>query len=284
MRSESGRARTRLLKTLALVLGLAFMLVFTLTPIVWMFLTSLKTGADAFAMPPKFFFEPTLDHYRRILALGGERSIFQAFRNSLHVTIVTTAISIVVATLAGYSLARLRPRGAGILTVFIIGVRMLPPIVLVVPLFQLVFRLGLQDTPTALIIPYTALTIPLATFMMYGFFLDLPRELEEAAMIDGASRIAAFWRVILPLATPGLAATAIFTALLPWNDLVFALPMTTIEATTLPVVAARTRVEEGILWGQLGAIATIMTIPVILFTFFVQRYIVRGLTGGAVKG
>jgi multiple sugar transport system permease protein len=142
----------------------------------------------------------------------------------------------------------------------------------------------LQDTLPALIIPYTALTIPLATFMMYGFFLDLPRELEEAALVDGCTRITAFWRVILPLTAPGLAATAIFTSLLPWNDLVFALPLTTLESTTLPVIASRVRVEEGILWGQLGAVASIMTIPVVIFTFFVQRHIVQGLTGGAVKG
>lgn len=280
---KSLQPRTLLSKVLV-ALGLSLMFLFTVTPLLWMFLTSLKSGMDAFTYPPKFVFTPTLEHYIELLTTASQVSILNSFRNSVIVTVVTTLLTLTLACVAAYSLARLRPRGAGALTVFIIGIRMLPPIVLVVPIFQIMQRLGLQDTLTALVIPYVGLTIPLATFMMYNFFLDLPKELEEAALVDGCTRLSAFWRIILPLTAPGLAATAIFTSLLPWNDLVLALPLTTIDATTLPVIASRVRVEEGVLWGQLGAIASIMTLPVVIFTFFVQRYIVHGLIGGAVKG
>ena len=274
----------RAIEGVLIALALALILVFTLTPLVWIVLTSFKSGPDALAYPPKFLFEPTLEHYRNLLTSGSSIPIVRAFRNSFTVALATTVITLLAACPAAYSLSRLQVRGASAITVFIIGVRMLPPIVLVVPIFQIIQPLGLQDNLVSLLLPYVGLTVPLATWMMYGFFLDLPRELEEAAMVDGCTRLSAFWRIVLPLAAPGLAATAIFTSLLPWNDLVFSLPFTTIDAVTLPVVASRVRVEEGVLWGQLGAVAAVMTFPVVVFTFLVQRHIVRGLTAGSVKG
>jgi multiple sugar transport system permease protein len=275
----------RILGRTALYLAVVVIVVFSATPLFWILLTSLKPNVDAFGWPPKLFFTPTLEHYGAALGLSGDtgKSVLPAFLNSIVVTLLTTLLALTTGTLAGYSLARLRPRGAGTITLGILAVRMLPPIALVVPMFQLAHTLRAADTITALIIPYTALSIPLATWMLYGFFLDLPRELEEAAIVDGCTRFEAFWRVMLPLAAPGLAATAVYTFLLPWNDLVFSLPLTTTNAVTLPVIASRARVEEGVLWGQLGAIASVMTIPVIIFTFLVQKYIVRGIAAGAVK-
>lgn len=278
------RGPRQTVERVALTVAIAAMVIFTVAPLAWIVLTSFKPGVDALAFPPKFLFHPTLENYRKLFASGSAIPILLAFRNSLIVTALTTLLALLGAAPAAYSLSRLRPPGAQPITIGIIGVRMLPPIVLVVPLFQFAHRAGLQDTLIALLIPYVALTIPLATWMMYGFFLDLPRELEEAALVDGCTRISAFWRVILPLAAPGLAATAIFTSLLPWNDLVFSLPLTTVHAVTLPVIASRVRVEEGVLWGQLGAVASLMIIPVVILTFLVQRHIVRGITAGAVKG
>jgi multiple sugar transport system permease protein len=259
-------------------------ILFTVFPLAWMVLTSLKPANIAVSYPPKFFFIPTLEHYGQLLSGSGGEVLGRAFINSILTTGISMIVTLLIACPAAYSLSRLKPAGGAAMIVFIIGVRMLPPIVLVVPLFRIFQAMGLTDTQTALIIPYVGLSVPLATWMMIGFFLNLPKELEEAAMIDGCGRIKAFWHVILPLAAPGLAATSIFTGLLAWNDLVFSLPLTTVDAVTLPVIASRMRVEEGVLWGQLGAVSTIMIIPVVLLTFFVQRHIVQGIASGAVKG
>jgi multiple sugar transport system permease protein len=274
----------RLLERYLIGLCVITVILFTVFPLAWMVLTSLKPANIAVSYPPKFFFIPTLEHYGQLLSGSGGEVLGRAFINSILTTGTSMIVTLLIACPAAYSLSRLKPAGGAAMIVFIIGVRMLPPIVLVVPLFRIFQAMGLTDTQTALIIPYVGLSVPLATWMMIGFFLNLPRELEEAAMIDGCGRIKAFWHVILPLAAPGLAATSIFTGLLAWNDLVFSLPLTTVDAVTLPVIASRMRVEEGVLWGQLGAVSTIMIIPVVLLTFFVQRHIVQGIASGAVKG
>ena len=267
--------------------GLCFIVVFTVLPLIWIFLTSFKNDLDTLAYPPLFIFKPTFKNYLDLLVRGlrseSGGSMLKPFWNSAVVTVSSTAISLAIACLAGYSLARLRPKGGNILMLAILGARMLPPIVLVIPVFQIMHSFRLLDSLVALIVPYTALNIPLATWMMYSFFLDLPFQLEEAAMVDGCTKLAAFRKIILPLTAPGLAATAIFGFVLAWNDLIFALPLTTFQAVTLPVIASRVRVEEGVLWGQLGAVASIMTIPVVIFTFAVQKHIIKGLTAGAVK-
>jgi len=266
--------------------AVAVLLVIVLFPIVWILLTGFKTQMDAFSLPPKWVFRPTVENYVGIFhTVGNLREIPFAtyFWNSVVVTLCSTVLSLGVALFAGYSLARLRPRGSGAIGLGILAVRMLPPIVLVVPLYVLCQRAGLLDTVWALIFPYTALNIPLATWLLRSFLQDLPRGLEEAAMVDGCSPFGAFWRVIVPLAAPGLAATAVFSFILGWNDLVLALPLTTFHAPTLPILASRVRVDEGVLWGRLGAVATVLIVPVLLFTFAAQRYIVRGLAAGAVK-
>jgi ABC-type glycerol-3-phosphate transport system permease component len=275
----------RLVERVLLAVCVAVVVIIAVAPLAWMVLTSVKPSLIAIAYPPQFFFAPTFEHYEALFAAGGGAgTLLRAFVNSVVVTGCSMAVTLGVACPAAYSLARMRPRGGPGITLFVIGVRMLPPIVLVVPAFQLFQPLGLTDTPVALIVPYVGLSIPLAIWMMIGFYLALPKELEEAAMIDGCGRIRAFLHVILPLAAPGMAATSIFTGLLAWNDLVFSLPLTTQQAVTLPVIAARMRVEEGVLWGQLGAISTIMILPVLVLTFFVQRHIVQGIASGAVKG
>lgn len=275
----------RRLEKVLLAVCIVVVVAVAVTPLAWMILTSLKPSLIAVASPPQILFTPTLEHYIALFSGGDAGSTLGlAFVNSIVVTAVSMLLTIAIACPAAYALSRLRPAGTASLTVFIIGVRMLPPIVLVVPLFRFLQPLGLNDTYLALLVPYVGLSIPLAVWMLIGFFQNLPRELEEAAMIDGCGRLGAFWHVILPLAAPGMAATSIFTGLLAWNDLVFSLPLTTTRAVTMPVIAARMRVEEGVLWGQLGAVSTIMIVPVILLTFFVQRHIVSGIASGAVKG
>jgi multiple sugar transport system permease protein len=161
---------------------------------------------------------------------------------------------------------------------------MLPPIALVIPIYIMFANVQLIDKQISLILAYTALNLPFATWMLRGFFLQIPRELEESAMIDGCTLIGALWRVILPLAAPGLVATAIFSFILAWNDFQFALVLATAKSITLPVAAARFRTDEGPLWGQIGAAAGLVLLPLIVMTFALQRHIVRGLTAGSVKG
>lgn len=252
-------------------------------PLFWIMLVSLKPAQLTISWPPRLFFPPTLDNFRELLA--SERIPFRAyFVNSLVIAGTSTLLSISVASLAGYGLARLKPRGHAGLSMLILGARMLPPISLVVPLYLITSGLRLLDTRIALIVPYIALNIPLATWMMRSYFLDLPKDLEEAAEIDGCGRLATFLRIFVPIAAPGIAATAIFSFVLSWNEFLLALPLTTARAVPLPVVASRVRVEEGILWGRLGAITTILLAPVITFTLVTQRYLVSGLTAGSVKG
>lgn len=253
-----------------------------LFPIVWIFLTSLKQPIDTISMPPKFLFSPTLYNYRELL-FEGDIAFGFYFANSAVITVASTLVSMVLACLAGYSLARLRPRGSGGISMGILAARMLPPIVLVVPLYLITSSIGLLDTRISLIVPYIALNIPLATWMMRSYFLDLPPALEEAGLIDGCNWFTAFLKVIMPISTPGVAATGIFSFVLSWNDFVLALPLTITNAVPLPIVASRVRVEEGVLWGRLGAISIILIVPVVVYTFFAQKYLVAGLTAGSVK-
>ncbi|AYY12484.1 carbohydrate ABC transporter permease [Actinobacteria bacterium YIM 96077] len=253
-----------------------------LTPIVWLALTSVKSATDLIAWPPKIFFSPTLDNYREIFQTR-QIPVSRYFVNSVVVTLVSTVVSVALAAFAAYALSRLRPRGHRFIGLLILSVRMLPPIALVSPLFLIASRLDVLDTRLALILPYIALNIPLATWMLQGFFMDLPRELEEAALVDGCGYIRTFLLIILPLTGPGLAAVSVFSFVLAWSDLVLALPLTRSDAATLPVLASSVRTEEGIQFGQLGVIAMLIVIPVALFTVVVRRWLVRGVTAGAVK-
>jgi multiple sugar transport system permease protein len=257
-----------------------------LFPLFWIMLTGFKTRLQTFSMPPAWIFTPTLENFRDVFANEVARGVgfAQVYMNSVVVAVTATIIPVLLAALAAYSFARFEFRGKNALALFVIGTRMLPPIALVVPIYLIATRLKMVDTRLALIIAYTGLNLPFATWMLRGFFTQIPRELDDAALIDGCSRIGALWRVILPLAAPGLVATALFSFILAWNDFAFALVLTTSRAVTLPVAAARFRTDEGILWGQVGAAATLVLIPVILFALFMQKWIVRGLTAGSVKG
>ncbi|MDQ7904794.1 carbohydrate ABC transporter permease [Phytohabitans sp. ZYX-F-186] len=267
-----------------LAYAVAAALVFVaLFPIAWLFLVSFMPENLILRADPTFVFEPTLDHYRAIFQ-STRSSVTDNLVNSIVVTVVSTVGAVALSVLAAYGLARLRPRGHAQLSLVILATRMLPPVALVVPLYVIANRADLFDTRTALIVPYIALNIPLATWMLQGFFMDLPRELEEAALVDGCNRWSAFWRVILPLAGPGIAAASIFSFILSWNDMVIALPLTLSDAVTLPPFASQVREEEGVAWGQLGAVTVLIMTPVIIFTLAVQRWIISGLTAGAAKG
>lgn len=260
------------------VIALSLIFIF---PIYWAVAGSFKQPKDIISTVPKFIFEPTLDNYLDLNI--GNISISNAFWNSLVISTTSTLLSVSFAALAGYSLSRLRPRGRHVISVSILLARMIPPIVIVVPIYIFYSAVGMHDTLIGLIIPYTALNIPLATVLLSSFFEKLPVELEEAASIDGCGVFKTFWRIILPLTAPGLVATAIFSFELAWNDFILALPLTSQNAVPLTVVASMVRSEEGVMWGKLNVIIVITIIPMIVLAFAAQRWLISGLVSGAVK-
>jgi multiple sugar transport system permease protein len=271
-------------KTLKYVTLLVALLA-TVAPIYWMGTISFKHEVDQFAVPPKWFsFSPTLEHYADAFV---SRSFGQYLLNSFFVAAMSTLCALVIGTFAAYALARFRlPRNLDRkLALWILSTRMFPAIVTAVPLFLIMRDLRLVNTRVSLIIVYTAFNLPFVVWMMRGFFVEVPRDLEEAAMVDGDSRLGAFRRVVLPLVTPGLAATAVFCLIVSWNEFLFALVLTqTDDAMTLPVGIAGRVTQYGIKWGAMSAAAVVAMVPILAFALSVQRYLVRGLSLGAVKG
>ena len=256
-----------------------------LTPVYWLITISFKHEVDQFAVPPKWFlFSPTIEHYADAFVV---RSFGRYLLNSLLIAFTSTLCALVIGTLAAYALARFRlPANLDRkLALWILSTRMFPAIVTVVPLFLIMRDVHLVNTRLSLVIVYTAFNLPFVVWMMRGFFAEVPRDLEEAAMVDGDSRLGALRRVVLPLVAPGLAATAVFCLIVSWNEFLFALVLTQTDAAmTLPVGIAGRVTQYGIQWGAMSAAAVVAMIPILAFAISVQKYLVRGLSLGAVKG
>ena len=264
---------------------LAFGVVYTLFPVLWMLSNSFKNGMAVFEMPPVWIVtDPVIDNYTKAFA---SRPYGNYILNSVIVGLLTTGLSVAIGTLAGYALARFRYPGNMKFHVsfWILSTRMIPPIVTILPLFIFFMFFDLIDTRASLVIAYTGFNLPFVVWMMKGYFQEIPRELEESAMVDGDTGFGAFWRIVVPLARPGLAATAIFTMILSWNELLFALILTdTKGAQTLPsAVAGRVGVLH-IDWAEISAIGIVALLPLLIASFVVQRHLVRGLSFGAVRG
>lgn len=258
---------------------IALFLFFFLFPIFWVIITSLKSRVQTFAIPPVWIFKPIWQSYRAIFT---EMQFSHYLLNSAVIAILNTVLVVFTGSLAAYSIARFKTGGNN-LSFWILSIRMIPPIVVTVPLFIALNKLRMIDTHLALILLYTTLNLPLAVWIMRAFFMEIPGELEESAMIDGCSRMQALWRIVLPLARPGLAATAIFCFIFSWNEFLFALIFTRIVAKTAPLAMTTLMTEREIYWGNICAGATLVIVPVIVFSLIVQKHIVRGLTFGAIK-
>jgi multiple sugar transport system permease protein len=268
--------------TQALVYVLVILaVVLSLAPILYLALTSFKEPELTFAIPPVWNFTPTLKNYEEVLS---STDFNKYFMNSVVTALTTTFIALILGMLAAYGFSRFRFRGHFWLRMSSLIPQMLPPIAIVVPLYVLFSRLGWIDTRQSLIISYLTFTIPLSTWMMVGFFDDVPIELEEAAMIDGCSRFGALARISFPLVIPGLAATAILAFLYCWNEFLYAVILTGRNARTLPVIITSYMTNKSVLWGRIAASGTLVLIPVLIFALLAQRYLVRGLARGAVKG
>lgn len=251
-----------------------------LVPVAWMVVTSLKPMTEIFAIPPRWIFRPVLDNYKLYLEQG---AVVKRYINTVVVAAGSATLSVLVGSLAGYAVARLKIRGETMVGVIVLGTRAIPPITMVIPFYLIARALGAFDKQITLVITYTSFMVPYVVWLTRGFFLALPSELEDAARVDGCSHYGAFFRVILPNALPGLLATLIFCMILAWNELLFAMILTRREAGTIPVLISGmvSDTEQGAMWGPLTAVGTLTMVPVILFAILVQKQLVGGLAAGA---
>ncbi|MEM3385486.1 MAG: carbohydrate ABC transporter permease [Nitrososphaeria archaeon] len=256
-------------------------------PIFWMILTSLKPEVLAFSIPPVIVFTPTISNYISLFNpywMTIRVDFTKYLINSVIVAISSTALSSVLSLFAAYGFTRFRFLGSKFLIFLILFIRMIPPITIAIPLYVVMYTLKLLDSHIALITTYTALNIPLTVWMMRSFLMDVPKEVEESALVDGCGIIQVLFRVTIPLALPGIITSSIYAFILSWNEFLLALLLTLKEATTLPLIAQLFRTAEGVQWGPMAAAGTLAILPPIIFAFFIQKYLVRGLTMGAVKG
>ena len=268
------------LLSLLLTLITALVFIFVLFPPFMLFLTSIKTNVDALRYPPVWLFKPVASNYREIFQLIPFGSYLV---NSLVVALLSTFISLLVGSLAAYGLARFKFKRSKDLSFWILSIRMTPPIAAAIPIFLIMRTLRLLDTKAALILAYCTFNVPFAVWLLRSFFQEIPREIEESAMVDGCSPFGAFFRIALPLIAPGLAATGIFTFIFSWNEFLFALILTGTRAQTVPVSLTGFIRETGIMWSHMAAAGVLAMFPMVIFTALVQRNLVKGLTMGAIK-
>jgi multiple sugar transport system permease protein len=258
------------------VLALAY-----LSPMIWMVLSSFKNRVDIFESTPQLTFSPTMANYVEAFSAKG---FGDNLTNSLIVAAVSTVLALLVGVPAAYSLSRHRGRFQGTYLLLLLAARLLPAIVLSVPLFVLANKIGIGGSYLAVVIAHLTFSIPFTVWMMRGFFMAVSQSLDEAAQLDGCSTFGTFLRIVLPLTAGGLAATAIFCFINSWNEFLFALILTGKKTATLPVAVPNLMTPIGTFWGQICAVGTVTVVPVLVLAFAVQRYIIVGMTGGALAG
>jgi multiple sugar transport system permease protein len=267
---------------------LALLAVAMLFPVVWMLETSLKDGRDIYAVPAKIIgFDVTLDHYKDVFVQrggSGASDLAVSFKNSVLVAGFSTLLATLLGVPAAWAYSRFTLKASKDQLFFILSTRFMPPVVVVIPIFLMYRDLDLIDTKLGLVLIYAAFNLPFTIWMMKGFVDEVPAEYEDAAMLDGYSRFEAFWRFTLPLLVPGIAATAVFALIFSWNEFVFAIFLTSSEsARTAPPAIAGLVGGTTIDWGLVAASAMVFAAPVLLFAFLVRKYLVAGVTLGAVR-
>lgn len=305
---EPGKVARRVAASIIVVYSLV-----TLVPLLWIFMTGFKTPPDSISYPPKVIFEPSLEGYcnlfttrtrqteeyiaqlgppqnlcdevtrQREMVIAGPSNYAPRFINSIVIAFGSTILSVFLGTLAAYGFSRFRVPLKDDLLFFILSTRMMPPIAVAIPIYLMYRELGLSDTKIGMILLYTAVNVSLAVWLLKGFIDEIPREYEEAAMIDGYTRMQAFRKVVLPQATTGIAATAIFCLIFAWNEYAFAVLLTSGEAQTAPPFIPTIIGEGGMDWPAVGAGTTLFLIPIFIFTILLRKHLLRGITFGAVR-
>lgn len=284
-------------KDRVIVLILVIMLIIYLFPIYWMFSTATKSKADAFSLPPKWSWKPNLDNFKNIFMTGAGGALgktkvetkprpsafFRQLMNSIVISFISTLLATFLGSLSGYVFSRMTVRGKDDLLFVVLSSRMLPPVVITIPLVMMYRTLGLFDTRFGLIIMYTVFNLAFSVWMMRSFVDDIPREYEEAALVDGYSRFQAFFKFIFPEMRVGMVATAIFSLIMTWNEFTFSLLLTGENARTAVPSIALSLGTAGVNWGQIAAGSFLMVIPVVIFTFLLGGNLIRGFTFGAIK-
>jgi multiple sugar transport system permease protein len=285
----------------------------TIIPLLWIFATSIKSPPDSIAYPPKLWFQPSIEGYcnlfttrtrqtpeyinslpaaanfcdevtrKRNMVIAGPSNFVPRFVNSLVIAFGSTFCAVFLGTLAAYGFSRFKIPLADDLLFFILSTRMMPPIAVAIPIYLMYRELGLSDTALGMILLYTAVNVSLAVWLLKGFIDEIPREYEEAAMIDGYSRLQAFWRVVLPQATTGIAATSIFCLIFAWNEYAFAALLTSGTAQTAPPFIPQIIGEGGQDWPAVASGTTIFLVPILVFTILLRKQLLRGITFGAVR-
>ncbi len=249
-------------------------------PILWMVLTGLKTEANAVTLPPSLFFQPTLDNFRNALS----SNYFDFFRNSAILSIGSTLLAFILGIPAAYSLAMYPSKRTPNVLGWVLSTKMLPVVGALIPLIVIYKQIGLYDSRLGMILLYAASNLPLVIWLMRSFLSEVPKELIEAAEIDGASFLRTLRQIVLPLALPGIGATALLCLIFVWNEFILAVNLTAANASTLPVYISGFQTSEGLFWAKMSAAATVAIAPVMIAGWAAQRSLVRGLTLGAVKG
>jgi len=285
---------SKVAKKFAFWTALGVVLCWSLSPYYWMFSTAFKMAEDYFAFPPVWLpSPPTMESFRviflrevvNIVGIGGIAvDIIPPLLNSVIVAIGSTLIALVVGSLAGFTLSRFKFRGRENIAFWIFSVRMLPPIAIIIPYFIIMKSYGLIDTRLGLIITYLVFNLPLAVWLLMRYFEEIPSELEDAALVDGCSRLQAFRIILLPLALPGIIATALFCIIFSWNEYLFALVLTRAQSETLPILLSTFVAHKGVAWGPLSSSGLIATFPILLCAIIFQKHLVRVMTMGVLKG
>lgn len=269
-------------RVLFLYLPIMLFLIFLLFPFYWMLVTSLKTSQEIRMLPIVYFpSSPSLDSYRYLFE---QFNFLHPLRNSLYVAVLTTIISLTVSTLAAYAFSRFRFRGRNFFMSLFLLNNMFPTVLLLIPLFTIMRSIKLLYTPYSLVLSYTTFTIPFSIWLLHGYLSDLPLTIEEAAMVDGASRPKAFLTVLLPILIPCILATGVYIFMQSWNEYTFAVLFTNEKSRTVPVALKMLVGSFGVQWELISAGGVITVIPVCIMFFFAQKRLVSGLTAGAVKG
>ncbi len=272
-----GRGKTLFFVSWLLISAIVLIWLF---PLIWIFITSIKPHAEILRPEASFSFTPTIANYKTAWV---DYKLGWSLLNSFIAAGGATAVTLVIGTMAAYSLARFAVKGGKNIALFILSLRMMPPIAIVLPYYELFRIFGLIDTQFGLGLIYLTITLPFAIWLLYGFIREVPREIDEAALLDGCGYFGILWRFIIPAAAPGIAVTGIFSFLFTWNEFLFGLILTDSVAVTYPVTISKFLQPYRVLWGELSAGGILALIPMVLVLVFFQRYIVRGMTLGAIR-